>query len=542
VSNSGSTGVNIRGRSSDNIGSLYFTSNASAATEYGFIQGRSTDLRIQGFNNGLILQPNSGNVGIGDLSPAAKLEIKQGSSNWYEGIRINRSDNTTQFGTFSNNSGATFIGAADSAGGNNNAIIFGNSTNGTTFTERARISSDGNVQIADGGKLVTKTTSGEVIRFERASDSNRYSSIHANSTDAGGAFISFKVHDGSSATSQADVLHLLGNGNVGIGTDSPRTQTHILGTGQFTANITDAGSQGGTLTLSQNSGSAGSGGALLFAALNDSGNYKPQAGIKSLLDNGSGQGVGVLAFSTRASTSATALTERMRIDASGNLLVGTTSTSASVAGGRIFSTGRLVTSVDNEGHYFRRNSSDGTIVEFAKDGTTVGKVVTTATGGGSIVIGNDSSGIMFRGDLTGSAFIPADPATGNQTDNTLDIGHSVIRFDDVYATNGTIQTSDRNEKQDIEALTDAETRVAVAAKGLLRKFRWQSAVASKGDEARIHFGIIAQDLQDAFTAEGLDASDYAMFISTTWTNDDGVEQTRLGVRYSELLAFIIAGI
>jgi len=485
---------------------------------------------------------SSGNVGIGDSSPAAKLEIKQGSSDWYEGIRINRSDNTTQFGTFSNNSGATFIGAADSAGGNNNAIIFGNSTNGTTFTERARISSDGNVQIADGGKLVTKTTSGEVIRFERASDSNRYSSIHANSTDAGGAFISFKVHDGSSATSQADVLHLLGNGNVGIGTDSPRTQTHILGTGQFTANITDAGSQGGTLTLSQNSGSAGSGGALLFAALNDSGNYKPQAGIKSLLDNGSGQGVGVLAFSTRASTSATALTERMRIDASGNLLVGTTSTSASVAGGRIFSTGRLVTSVDNEGHYFRRNSSDGTIVEFAKDGTTVGKVVTTATGGGSIVIGNDSSGIMFRGDLTGSAFIPADPATGNQTDNTLDIGHSVIRFDDVYATNGTIQTSDRNEKQDIEALTDAETRVAVAAKGLLRKFRWQSAVASKGDEARIHFGIIAQDLQDAFTAEGLDASDYAMFISTTWTNDDGVEQTRLGVRYSELLAFIIAGI
>jgi hypothetical protein len=164
---------------------------------------------------------------------------------------------------------------------------------------------------------------------------------------------------------------------------------------------------------------------------------------------------------------------------------------------------------------------------------------------------------------------------------------SYFRFDDIYATNGTIQTSDRNEKQDIEALTDAETRVAVAAKGLLRKFRWQSAVEEKGDEARIHFGIIAQDLQDAFTAEGLDASDYAMFISTTWwetqtevaaveaveevTDEEGnviteaveakdaytridtyntaeeapegaTERTRLGVRYSELLAFIIAAI
>ncbi len=64
----------------------------------------------------------------------------------------------------------------------------------------------------------------------------------------------------------------------------------------------------------------------------------------------------------------------------------------------------------------------------------------------------------------------------------------------------------------------------------------------KGDDARIHFGIIAQDLQDAFTAEGLDAGNYGMFISTTWTDDEGNEQTRLGVRYSELLAFIIAAI
>ena len=169
--------------------------------------------------------------------------------------------------------------------------------------------------------------------------------------------------------------------------------------------------------------------------------------------------------------------------------------------------------------------------------------------------------------------------------------------------NGTIQTSDRNEKQDIEVLSDAETRVAQACKGLLRKFRWQDAVAEKGDDARIHFGIIAQDLQDAFAAEGLDAGRYAMFISSTWwetqtdvpaveavyedvvipavLDEEGneleaertehqlvteaveakeaytrtdtyetqeeapegaTERTRLGVRYPELLAFIIAAI
>jgi len=78
---------------------------------------------------------------------------------------------------------------------------------------------------------------------------------------------------------------------------------------------------------------------------------------------------------------------------------------------------------------------------------------------------------------------------------------------------------------------------------LLRKFRWKSSVADKGDEARIHFGIIAQDLQDAFTAEGLDAGRYAMFINSTWTDEEtGEERSRMGVRYSELLAFIISAI
>jgi uncharacterized protein (DUF2141 family) len=134
-------------------------------------------------------------------------------------------------------------------------------------------------------------------------------------------------------------------------------------------------------------------------------------------------------------------------------------------------------------------------------------------------------------------------SSGVYQDNSRDLGSLTVRWDDIYATNGTIQTSDFNEKQDIAELSDAEQRVAVACKGLLRKFRWKDSVAEKGDEARTHFGIIAQDLQAAFAAEGLDAGDYAMFISTTWTDEEtNEEKTRMGVRYSELLAFIIAAI
>lgn len=172
-------------------------------------------------------------------------------------------------------------------------------------------------------------------------------------------------------------------------------------------------------------------------------------------------------------------------------------------------------------------------------GSTAGGISVATYGG--LVVGNATNCLFFN-SFMGNNIYPAD-ADGLSRDNVIDLGTSGTRFDDIYATNGTIQTSDRNEKQDIEELSEAERRVAQACKGLLRKFRWKSSVAEKGDDARIHFGIIAQDLADAFTAEGLDASDYAMFISGSWEDEVTQEQrTRVGVRYSELLAFIIAAL
>ena len=159
----------------------------------------------------------------------------------------------------------------------------------------------------------------------------------------------------------------------------------------------------------------------------------------------------------------------------------------------------------------------------------------------------------------GTARIVPCGGTGVDRDDAVDLGASNARFDDIYATNGTIQTSDRNEKQDIQELSEAEQRVATACKGLIRRYKFNSAVEEKGDDARYHFGVIAQDLQDAFTTEGLDAGDYGMFISETWWEETvegevitydiedlapegAVQKTRLGVRYNELLAFIIASL
>jgi len=225
------------------------------------------------------------------------------------------------------------------------------------------------------------------------------------------------------------------------------------------------------------------------------------------------------------------------IDSSGNFLVGTTSNApTTTAGINLGSNNKLhATRSGGVSGYFNRLTSDGGIVEFAQDGSTMGNIGKNGT---AFYVAGPGTGVRF-----GATSMSPTDASGSGADNQKDLGASTIRWDDVYATNGTIQTSDANEKQDIEALSEAETRVAVAAKGLLRKFRWKSAVEEKGDDARVHFGIIAQDLKAAFEAEGLDAGDYGMFIYSTWTDEEtGEERSRMGVRYSELLAFIISAI
>lgn len=151
------------------------------------------------------------------------------------------------------------------------------------------------------------------------------------------------------------------------------------------------------------------------------------------------------------------------------------------------------------------------------------------------------------------------------SDNTQSMGTSGKRWSVIYAGTGTINTSDRATKTDIEDLSETEKSVAVAIKSLFKKYKFKDAVEAKGDGARIHFGVIAQDVAAAFEAEGLDANRYALFCSDTWwekevtevdvdgnsitrlaivdaNEPDAIKKTRLGIRYDELLAFVIASI
>lgn len=101
-------------------------------------------------------------------------------------------------------------------------------------------------------------------------------------------------------------------------------------------------------------------------------------------------------------------------------------------------------------------------------------------------------------------------------DGTQNLGNASYRWDVVYASTGSINTSDARTKTDIQDLDEAERRAAIKAKGLLKKYRLRDAVAKKGDAARWHFGIIAQELAAAFEDEGLDPWRYGVLCWDEW--------------------------
>ena len=141
------------------------------------------------------------------------------------------------------------------------------------------------------------------------------------------------------------------------------------------------------------------------------------------------------------------------------------------------------------------------------------------------------------------------------TDNTQSLGSGANRWSVVYAGTGAINTSDARTKQDVAALDEVEKRVATELKGLIKKFRFKDAVNAKGDSARIHIGVIAQEVISAFQQEGLNAADYGILCYDEWAaqpeqrNEEGeitsraVEAgNRYGIRYEELFAFILSAI
>jgi hypothetical protein len=244
--------------------------------------------------------------------------------------------------------------------------------------------------------------------------------------DAGGGDVAFIGGDGSNdgflrlyngshtakVEIQSDGDTYFNGGNVGIGTTSPSGKLEVKGSG--TSPIVYFGNGVDNAPNRQLAFSGGSSGL-----------------IWDLDATGASSVGGQLTLSTNG-------TERMRIDSSGNVLVGKTSNDLAVNGVKLGTTGVNVTR-DNDVMVLNRTSSDGLLLGLWKDGTAVGSIGSRSSGANLYIAlrtetAGDGCGLTGSDSSTG-AILPSD-GNGATTDNHIDLGAPAVRFKDLYLSGG----------------------------------------------------------------------------------------------------------
>ena len=200
------------------------------------------------------------------------------------------------------------------------------------------------------------------------------------------------------------------------------------------------------------------------------GNLVVKAGSATYLQNASGVNMGVFGVGNAAtlynSGSAKLATTSTGIDVTGtitsdgltvdgDLLVGTTSFNTGVAGGGITNYGFNYGTVDGGlAARFTRLTSDGDIVQFRKDGSTVGSIGVLSS---RMMLGTDDVGIFFD-SITDNAVEPSHSTTG-PNNGVIDLGSSGARWKDLYLSGGAYLggTGAANKLEDYEEGTFTPT-------------------------------------------------------------------------------------
>lgn len=99
------------------------------------------------------------------------------------------------------------------------------------------------------------------------------------------------------------------------------------------------------------------------------------------------------------------------------------------------------------------------------------------------------------------------------------LGYPSALWSELYAASGMINTSDERSKTSVvdpdEALMRAWSKVN------FKVFQFKDAAEKKGTGARLHVGVIAQQVIEAFASEGLDAYRYGLLCYDKWDDEYG---------------------
>jgi hypothetical protein len=430
---------------------------------------------------------NSGQVGIGTTSPEVRLHVKSSSSTIFE--LESTAANTWMKWLNGNSASPGYIGYEDGD----------NMTFWTSNAERMRIDSSGSVGIG-----TTSTT----FRFNVSSASSTTTNLQSTSatsnlrlTNSGGlATIGSTSNELHFTTSTTERMRIDSSGNVGIGVASAGNLLHIHegssggSWAQFTNTTTSAGASSGALV-----------------------------GIDSDED------FRVLQYGAKAIKLYTSTTERMRINSSGNVGIGTTSPSEKLE-------------VSGSGATRAKVTSTGSSVQFIGSAASGGMYIDSVGAADNIIFRNTGSFTeRMRIDSSGNLLVGTTSLTNRLSVAQPNAGSAIARFDHTNATASSVyglfvyfpsaapddntqyffkgqdSSAERiiiysdgdivNHDNSYGAISDQKLKDQIVDSGSqwndikslqVRKFKFKTDIADKGDSDNLwRLGVIAQEVEAA---------------------------------------------
>jgi len=257
----------------------------------------------------------------------------------------------------------------------------------------------------------------------------------------------------------AEHMRIDTSGNVGIGTSSPSESLTNRGNIFIETNSTSADSGNGLFWQSTTSGwTTSTAHAAIYGKRTDGSN-------------------GYLRFDTRQSGTTQ---EAMRIDSSGNLLHGKTVQSIGTVGVTLVN-GQITATADGaDAIRLNRKSSDGSIIDLRKDGTTVGSIGSEGSGSRLYIVQGDT-GLGMQGDV--DSIIPVS-ANGLSRGSAIDLGYSSIPFQDLYLSGNAYADN-------FIGTNDTNTFIAMTGSDLMRFYTGNSEHMRITSGGNVFFGCTA---------------------------------------------------
>jgi len=457
-----------------------------------------------------------GNIGIGIADALVRLDVR----------------NTTNTIALNTTAGAVFESASPDA--NNGTYLFGD---GSGDSDRPQIlavnSGAAGASIWSGIGFGLKYSGNTVVTLAGIAG------IKENSTDGSGGDVG-ALGFGTRATGDyiKERMRITSAGHVGIGSSSVTDITTVWATGTVLDVHESSGSDTGAIILSGDTTTNGGGvGSLVWANRNNSGQASEDAGAE-------GKGIGIIVTNVVTSDSnsgddsggdmkfftkpeAGTITERMRINSAGRVLVGSGAiremsgvSSQFQVEGTSYDTSSM-SLVGNTGTssgaapiiFFGRSrgTSDGSST-VAADGDRLGALFFCGADGTDINTvaasidvevdgtpgGNDMPGRIVFKTNSGTSAATARwniPATGNiipEADNTYNIGSSARQVSVLYTANSVV-VSDETKKENIK---DCDLGIDFVNTLKPKSYNIKNLEETHDDYNKKHYGLIAQDLKD----------------------------------------------